>query len=134
MKRASIIGVVSFSLALAFGTAEAQMNLSKVLTGKWQGEYQREPREKFDPARTLVIGQVRQEGGKWIVEDATFGVTGKKLHPIDLKLEVVEEEVSIEFKTDVGGLIKLRLSGGNLLTGTYVRTATYRPTTFKKIE
>jgi len=135
MKAASIIIVaVSFFLGLALGTAEAQMNLAKVLPGKWQGEYQREPKEKFDNARTLVIGQLREESGKWIVEDAKFGVTGKKLYPIDVKLDAIGDEVKIEFTTDGGGLVKLKLSGENLLTGTFVRAAMFRPTKFQKVE
>lgn len=134
MKTASVIAAVSFLLALCLGTAEAQLNLSKVLAGKWEGEYQKDPKEKFDNARTLVIGKVREEGGKWIVEDAKFGVTGKKLYPTEVILEVVGEEVTIQFTTDVGGLIKLKLSGENLLAGTYARTASIRPTKLKKVE
>lgn len=133
--RTVLVGIVVVAtLAAGVITSKAQTDLPKVLVGKWEGEFSKVVKGQIDTQRTLVIGQVREQDGKWVVEGARYGVTGKKLDSVDVTLEVTGDQVRMEFDTPVGGCVKLQLSKGNILTGTYVRTVGFRTMELRKVE
>ena len=129
MKTTSLLVAALAFVMLGSTVANAQgMDLSKALVGKWKGEMTKGLRDtgQRNNARTLVIGQVRKQDGKWIVDDAQWGVTGKGLHPVQVTLEVDGgvPKLQFKFKSEKGRgkgtgttSAKLSLSDG-LLVGT----------------
>jgi hypothetical protein len=127
----SIVAAALGLLVLASVPSWAQMDLPKVLVGKWEGELERpkghtgqHPKafrhstEQPQDARTLVIQEVREEDGKWVVTKAQYGITGKKLSRVDVTLDVRDNEVTLQFETGAGSQVKLKLTGENALVGT----------------
>ncbi len=148
MRIVSVAAVVVL-LALVVIPTEAQMDLSKVLVGKWEGKFQTEDRdrrvkgrtvnvERTEHLRTLIIGQVREQDGKWIVGNVKFGETGKPLGAVIVTLEMAGGEANIQFITGAGNPVKLRLSKEDLLVGTIsvssISGSAFRPIEFKKAE
>jgi hypothetical protein len=135
-------------LALAFVPSQAQTDLSKVLIGKWEGELEK-PKgpgahrpKAFRPSteqpvdgRTLVIQEVREEGGKWVVTRAQYGITGKRLGRVDVTLDMMGNEVTLQFETGAGSQAKLKLTGENALVGTLaIPRGGITPMELKKVE
>lgn len=125
----------------------AQVDLSKVLVGRWEGEGQgpkvrtgyrpkgRKPyKDKSEDDRTLVIGQVREQEGKWIVEGAKYGRAGERLHGVEVVLDVNGDDVVIQFDTRDDAHMKLKLTKENFLVGTRVKHKGFVPMEFKKVE
>ena len=101
MKMTSLLVAALALVMLGSTVANAEeMDLSKALVGKWEGEMTKGPKDKAqrNNARTLVIGQVRKQDGKWIVEDAKWGVTGQELGPIEVTLEVNGGVPTLQFQ------------------------------------
>jgi hypothetical protein len=142
------VAVAVVLLGLAFVPSEAQVDFRKVLVGKWEGELQRpvgpgaHRPKAFQPSteqpvdgRTLVIQEVRQQGAKWIVTKAHFGITGKPLGRVDVALEMMGNEVTLQFTTVAGAQVKLKLTGENALLGTLAfPRAGFTPMELKKVE
>jgi hypothetical protein len=122
--------------------AQGQMDVAKALEGKWEGEFVKESRDKFENARTLIIGKVREEGGKWIIERARYGITGKELGPIDVKLNVEGDKVALAFETQAQTKNPVKLSlapdgtlGGSIyLAGVGSKNNPQRPFKLRKVE
>jgi hypothetical protein len=94
------LGLALLSLILVGASAVpsfAQLAFQKALVGEWKGQMRRDVREKFENKRTLVIESVREEDGVWHVV-AKFGVPGREFGPVDIKMEVVEGTVKLEFR------------------------------------
>ena len=67
-----IIGLLTAAALLHVGAAAAQVDLAKVLVGRWEGEQEYITNRADDPKRTLVIESVNQVDGKWVA-DGRFG-------------------------------------------------------------
>jgi hypothetical protein len=145
----SIVAAALGLLVLASVPSWAQMDLAKVLVGKWKGKYATESRdlrkkgrtvdvERAAHLRTLIIGQVREQDGRWIVGEARYGEPGKGLKPIDAKVEMTSGEANIQFVTPGGNPVKLSLSKEGLLVGTIAvdskKGSAFRPMELKKVE
>jgi hypothetical protein len=148
MKTVSVAAVVIL-LALASIPSGAQMDLAKALVGKWEGDYEAPhalgkpkmggvPEGRSETARTLVIGQVRQQEGKWIAEDAKYGISGKGLNLVPVMLEMTGGDVILQFRTAAGPdseAVKLQLSKEKLLAGTIgIGTGVFHKMELKKVE
>jgi Ni/Co efflux regulator RcnB len=106
-----------------------QANVERALVGKWEGQFTAEAWDTRrgwgrtsteDPRRlrTLVIGAIREQGGKWIAEGARYGETGKSLGKVDLRVEAAGQQVTIDFTTGAGNPVKLALVKEDELVGT----------------
>jgi hypothetical protein len=139
MRPILIVVLVGVALATA-GIAGSQLDVAKALEGKWEGEFLKEATDKFENARTLVIGKARQEDGKWLVEGARYGITGKGLGRMDVRLNVDGDKVTLEFETPgAKNPVKLSLAPDGTLGGTiYLATVSnrnqFRPFKLKKVE
>jgi hypothetical protein len=147
METLSVAAVVVL-LGLAVAPSEAQWDFGKVLVGRWEGELQRpkapgiyrphalQPsREHPGEGRTLVIQDVREEGTKWIVTRAQFGITGKPLGGVDVTLDLTGTDVTLHFTTGAGAQAELKLTGENALVGTLALARTgFTPMELKKVE
>jgi hypothetical protein len=92
----AVLGLVVFGTT-ASGAGDS--DLSKVLVGKWAGEIAPGPKDRnMNYDRTLVIGQIQEQDGKWIVQKAWWGVTGSKLVPIQVTVEVNGGAPTIQFE------------------------------------
>jgi hypothetical protein len=146
MKTASVTTVLVV-LAFALVLSEAQTDLSRVLVGKWEGEIERpqvtRPKggkqaggavERRENTRFLILEKIHEQGGRWVVDKASFGQEGKTPKPVEVSLQVSGGEVSVEFETEAGAKVKLRLSGDNVLSGTWVQTQKFQKLEMKKVE
>ena len=135
MRTASVAVLVPILVASTFLPAHAQVDLAKALVGRWEGEIRKvHPKQALGTAWTLLIEQVREQGGKWAVERAQFGETGKPLRPIQVRVEVRGEEVTVTFAPPRSSAT-LRLSGGNVLVGSvHMATLGTSPMELKKVE
>ena len=148
MKIVSAAALVLILVAFALVPSQAQVDLTKVLVGKWEGELERpkghtgqHPKafrhstEQPQDARTLVIQEVREEDGKWVVTKAQYGITGKKLSRVDVTLDVRDNQVTLQFETGAGSQAKLKLTGENALVGTLgIPRQGITPMELKKVE
>ena len=136
-------------VALTTAPCHGQANVEKALVGKWEGQFTAEVGDTRrgrgrtsteDPRhlRTLVIGAIREQGGKWIAEGARYGETGKGLGKVDLTVEVAGQQVTIHFTTGAGNPVKLTLVKENELAGTITvksgAGSVFRQMQLKKIE
>ncbi len=78
MKAALACAGAVMTLVLSTIPTSAQVDLAKVLVGKWEGQAQL---TRDSPGRTLIISSVRERGGKWVA-DGTFGDPEKRLHAV----------------------------------------------------
>lgn len=85
-------------------------NLVKTLVGKWEGILL--VREGF---RMLTIQSVKRDGDQWIAR-GRFGVTGKKGSPVQIKVTVSGNNVTIDFDARRGPA-RLKLEGDHELDG-----------------
>jgi hypothetical protein len=72
MRTARVALFVGAGLKLGAGVAAAQVDLAKVLVGRWEGEQEGITNRADDPKRTLVIESVNQVDGKWVA-NGRFG-------------------------------------------------------------
>jgi len=132
---------------LAVVPSEAQLDVEKILVGRWEGELEmpkgpgayrphafQPSKEDRTTGRTLVIQGVREAGAKWIVTRAQFGITEKRLGRVDVTLGMVGNEITLQFTTGAGSEAKLTLTGENALVGTLaIPRARITPMELKKI-
>jgi hypothetical protein len=139
-----LLAMLTFIMVGSAVSKADQIDLAKALVGKWEGEIARGQMDKgWNYGRTLVIGQVREQDGKWIVERARWGVTGMGLAPVQVTLGVDGGEPTLEFDIPAGqvknsaklGLIKEGVLAGVLhLTRVGFKNDNMRPMTLKKVE
>jgi hypothetical protein len=68
------------------------------------------------------------------VTRAQFGTTGKPLGRVDVTLDMVGNEVTLQFITGAGSEAKLKLTGDNALVGTLaIPRARITPMELKKV-
>jgi hypothetical protein len=101
-----LLGLLAL-VPLSHPAAQTPLDLSKVMVGTWSGLIHGGVRG-MRPHRTLVIKTVRWQDGQWVIE-ADFGITGQALGRIDGVLEVVGDDVRLEFATPGGGTVRLML-------------------------
>ena len=139
------VGAMFFILCGASMPVVAQVEVVKVLVGKWEGDIERPQATKpkgskagvvhrRENTRILLIDKIQEQGGKWVVEKASFGQEGKTPKQVEVSLHVSGGEVSLEFETDPGSTVKLKLSGDNVLRGTWVQTGQFHKLEMKKVE
>lgn len=118
MKNASFIAVALVLIALPLVPAKAQVDLSKVLIGKWEGEVLIGKTGKTGNP-TLIIKKVREEDGRWICK-AKWGRPEKRLRQVDVTLQVNGGDVSIRFVTPRGAQVDVKLYKERSLVGTFI--------------
>ena len=130
-----VVMITLVLMALAPPRSEGQIDAPKILVGKWEGQIQVSRTVSPFPDRTLAIKSVREQEGKWLVE-ARFGVTGRRLEPVDVTLKVVGEELTLHFRTSAGADVKLSLYKKEYLDGFYLfpGAGAERPIRLKKAE
>jgi hypothetical protein len=113
--------------SLIGGPAAAEIDLAKALVGTWEGEVERmgvtgDPSR--DAQRTLVIQAVTSQADKWVGE-GRFGITGRRLAPVQIEVDASGNTPSIRF---VNGpmTIRLQLLDDKHLAGTFTPPAAGR--------
>ena len=145
MKTMSLLLVLVAFVTVGPAVSRAdQIDLAKALVGRWEGQIARGQMDKgWDYDRTLVIDQVCEQGGKWIVERARWGVTGRQLAPVEVRLEVDGDQPTLDFDIHAGGVqnsATLRLTKEGVLAGILhlarvgFKNDNMRPMTLKKVE
>jgi len=119
MKTVSVLlAVLVFVMFGAAVSRAEELDPSKALVGKWEGQYVKDPADvSGDNARTLVIVRVQQQDGKWVVSEAKWGISGGRLAPVEVKLEVIDGVPTIHFEPTPMNPVMLRLTPEGL-TGT----------------
>jgi hypothetical protein len=119
-KLLTMLVVTGLGIVLGMSPGSAQLDLAKVLVGKWEGAVQWAAGAGSgvgDPNRTLIIDSVEQKDGKWVAM-GKFGVTGKGLGKVTIEVEDSGSRPSIRFVTGSNSTVRLALSGTKDLTGT----------------
>ncbi len=115
-----LVMLAAIILILAAAPAAAQSDVAGVLAGKWEGEVYI-PGDRTPPSRILELKTVVQENGTWIVKDALYGVTARNMAPIDVKIEQLRDDVTVEFRTGANSIVRLALKSKKntpMLSGT----------------
>jgi hypothetical protein len=117
-----VLAVLALIMVGAIAPRAEEMDLSKALVGKWEGEFQRRGKGQGTPStqnvRTLVIESVRKQDGKWVVETVQYGVPGK-MRPENVTLNLNGSDVRLELGVPgVGGRLSVKLIGDDTLRGT----------------
>jgi len=121
--------IAAFLIVLtSIGVLDAQGDLAKVLVGKWEGQLDVSGLTGvgFPPERTLIIESVRGESGEWVVE-GKYGVTGRRLFPVNVGVETVGSEIILRFVTAENARVKLTLLKEKYLDGQVERSDFRRP-------
>jgi len=147
MRILAAVGAMFFILCGTMMPSVAQVDVGKLLVGKWEGDLERPQTtrrsshplhgrggERRENTRILRIDKIREQGGKWVVEKASFGEEGKRPKQVEVSLHISGGEVSLEFETDADATVKLRLSGDNVLSGTWIHTGKFQKLEMKKVE
>ena len=103
-------------LAVAAPPSEPQADLSKLLVGKWAGNFVI-PRGG-QQQRVLVVESVHHRDGGWMAT-ARFGPSDESLFPANATLEVSGSEVRLKFKVAGSNEANLVLRGDSELAGTF---------------
>ena len=109
-------------LALLVGApAEADLDLAKALVGRWEGEVQvLGVGTRENPQRTLIIGAVTQQDGKWSAT-GRWGITGKGLARVLIEVDASGARPRLRFVTDVNATVRVELLDDRHLVGTFTR-------------
>ena len=114
---------------------EAQVDPATALVGRWDGEMRKlHPKQNLATAWTLVIEQMREQDGKWIVESAKFGETGKALRPMQVKVRVSGGKVTVAFNPPRSSIILRLVREGSLVGSVTVGTVGTTPMEFTKVK
>ena len=125
-KLLTMLFVTGLGIVLGISLGSAQVDLAKVLVGKWEGAVQwagGAGSGAGDPNRTLIIDSVEQKDGKWVAM-GKFGVTGRGLGKVTIEVEDSGSRPSIRFVTGGNSTVRLALSGTKDLTGTLTLSGT----------
>ena len=93
MKAAFACVAVVASLVLGSVPSDAQIDLAKVLVGKWEGDVNS---KKDSPPRTLMVDSVEERDGKWVAA-GTFGDPNRRMHRVDIAIDTANGEVVLRF-------------------------------------
>jgi hypothetical protein len=117
MKRiARIAGSLVMLVLIIAPASRAQLDPSKVLLGKWEGEIGGLSR-RSDPNRTLIIDSVAERDGK-LVAEGRYGITGKGLGKVQINVDSSGSHPSIQFTTGANLPVRLNLIDEKSLVGT----------------
>lgn len=141
MNRIALVPSAIVALALlAAPVSEAQMDVAKILAGKWEGEVEfMGTRGNLDPNRTLVINSVTEKDGKWVAE-GRFGVTGKGLGRVQVEVDTSGPNPRIRFVTAANQTVRLDVVDDRHMTGTLAamgagaRGSDHRPLRLEKTQ
>jgi hypothetical protein len=125
-KLLKMLAVTGLGILLGISPGLAQVDLAKVLVGKWEGAVQWASGAGSgagDPNRTLIIDSVEQKDGKWVAM-GKYGVTGKGLGKVAIEVDDSGSRPLIRFATGGNSTVRLALSGTKELTGTMTLTGT----------
>jgi hypothetical protein len=122
VRAARVTVFVMAGLVLGAGVAVAQADLAKALVGTWKGELQQRTKKGADPALTLVIDSVKQEGGKWVADARLGGAEGGKTAKVNIDIDTSGSKPSLRFKGATGTEYSLNLFGDKELVGTATLT------------
>jgi hypothetical protein len=117
------MGLMALLLLVVGPGSAAAVDPRVALVGRWEGRTEI-PNKELPSPRVLVIKPVEAAGDAWKVQ-ATDGVT-KALTPVEARLSVVGDEITLEFFTAHNLWVKLRLEDDRILAGTH-RTHSGRP-------
>ncbi len=111
-KLLTMLVVTGLGIVLGMSPGSAQLDLAKVLVGKWEGAVQWAAGAGSgvgDPNRTLIIDSVEQKDGKSVAHMGKFGVTGKGLGKVTIEVEDSGSRPSIRFVTGSNSTVRLRI-------------------------
>ena len=130
------VGVLISAVILGSVVVRAQERgeIAKELVGRWEGEFQKETRDRFDNHRVLMIGGVEKEGDAYVLERVRFG--GQN---VNATLTLENRKPVIQFQSVAGNPVKLALEGEELvgmiaLRGVAGRSQEVRPMHLKKVK
>ncbi len=114
--------------------AQESGEVVKQLVGRWEGEFQKEPHDRFNNHRVLLIGGVEQKGDAWTLKNVRFAG-----EPVNAALDMRDGKPTVQFQSAVGNAVKLTLEGEELvgmisLRGVAGRSQEVRPMRLKKIK
>jgi hypothetical protein len=125
--RTTLATVVVLVAQLLFATpVAAEPDVPSTLVGTWEGEVYI-PWDRTPPGRILEVTSVVQQNGVWVVKGARYGVTGRRMAPVDVKIEQTQDKIVLEFRTGANSLVQLHLklkSSTPTLTGTLTTAGT----------
>jgi hypothetical protein len=122
IRAARVTVFVMAGLVLGAGVAAAQADLAKALVGTWKGELQQRTKKGADPALTLVIDSVKQEGGKWVADARLGGAEGGKTAKVSIDIDTSGSKPALRFKGVSGVEYDVSLFNDKELVGTAVLT------------
>jgi len=97
------------------GVSHAQVDLAKVLVGRWEGEQEYITVRSEDPKRTLVIESVNQMDGKWVA-NGRYG-TPPGLGRVKIAIETSGKDVSLSWTGGSGTQYQLNVMQDKHLVG-----------------
>ena len=110
--------LVPLILLSTLSLSQAQVDLSKILVGKWEGAIEGAHTWRGGPYRTLIIQSAREEGGALRVE-AMYGITGLSVSPVNVTVEGAGGEVILRFLTGANSQVTLTLYKEKHLEGSF---------------
>jgi hypothetical protein len=113
---ASRVLVVVVVVLAGMGVAPAQVDLAKVLVGKWEGEQEMMTDRSANPARSLEITSVKQEDGKWVA-DGRFGTPGGAIGRVKIEIDNSGKIPSLRWTGSSGAAYDLSLLNEKNLAG-----------------
>lgn len=119
-QRRRIVGVMLLALVgslLGPGLTGAQVDLNKVLVGKWEGEIQQLLGRGANPGVVLVISSVKEDGGRWI-SDARAGTSTSGLGPVKVEIDNSGKQPSLRWTGGTGIAYNVNLFDEKSLVGT----------------
>jgi len=102
---------------LVAGPAAGQADLSKLLVGRWEGEIAQRFVRTENPGVALVIGSVKEEGGRWIAAARAGARTGG-VGPINLEIDASGSRPWVRWTSQSGIIYSLNLMDAQNLVGT----------------
>jgi hypothetical protein len=100
------MGLMALLLLVIGSGSAAAVDPHVALVGRWEGRT-KIPNKELPSPRVLVIKSVEAVGDAWKVQ-ATYGVS-KALTPVEVRLAVVGDEITLKFFTAHNLWVELRL-------------------------
>jgi hypothetical protein len=101
--------------------ATAQVDLTKALVGKWEGEIEQRTVRTANPGLILVITSVREEGGRWIADGRAGTRTGRPA-PVKIDIDASGKQPSLRWTEGTGNIYNVYLVDEKNLVGTATLT------------
>ena len=108
------------SLMLGPGLASAQVDLAKVLVGRWEGEVATRFQKGTNPGLVLIITSVKEDGGKWSGNGRSGTRTGQA--PVTVEIDNSGKRPSLRWTGVSGVVYEVNLFDEKTLSGTATLT------------